>query len=177
MDGNAVLCWRTNYDPLFQTKKEPPASSLQGGRQRCLERAGAAEPAASCGLSHLHLSAADWGGSSGQSSEIWRSMEIIPVGSMCSITACCGEKVIPSEDEIMAQTKKKKGTQQRGKKVLADLLLLGSSAHHYFKLPICSSPCSVVEGPHKDPFCPRCHRSHVFSALVAHELLHRENTK
>lgn len=25
---------------------------------------------------------------------------------MCSITACCGEKVTPSEDEIIAQTKK-----------------------------------------------------------------------
>lgn len=71
----------------------------------------------------------------------------------------------------------KKGAQWRGRKVLADLLLLGSSAHHYFKRPICSSPCSMVEGPHKDPFCPRRHRSHVFSAVVAHELLHRENTK
>lgn len=33
-------------------------------------------------------------------------MEIIPVGSMCSITACCEEKVTPSEGKIMAQTKK-----------------------------------------------------------------------
>lgn len=33
-----------------------------------------------------------------------------------------------------------------------------------------------VEVPHKDPFCPRHHRSHIFSALILHEHLRRENT-
>lgn len=45
-----------------------------------------------------------------------------------------------------------------------------STCHH------CNPTTTTVEVPHKDPFCPRHHRSHIFSALILHERLHRENT-
>lgn len=91
----------------------------------------------------------------------------------------------------LREKEREKWKEKKREKRLAALLQSGASAPHYFTLSICGRPlvtaitsptlaprpsCSIVEVPHKDPFCPRRHRSHIFSALILHEHLRRENT-
>lgn len=113
------------------------------------------------------------------------------MSSMSSIWACCeikGHSIWGGfcENGIMTQRKrgrkvedKKKETEETGSSFTAGCVSLAlfhalhpwlSPCHH------CNPTTTTVEVSHKDPFCPRHHHSHIFSALILHERLHRENT-
>lgn len=121
----------------------------------------------------------NWGGSSLQSSETRRSMKIIPVRNLSLILACCeikGHSIWEGNLWHWNHGSHRKEYSGGGRERLWALLQSRSSSQCDFILSIHGFPCFTMEVPHKDPFCPHRHRSHVFSVRTVHKHLRRENT-